>query len=181
MSALQTDTYLSIHVPFNQIHPTHDTIHDLEMSKLNLIFNTNDIDEGRISHIWTTPEQTNELLKALEELRLREPDSAASYPPGSPWVTETLLDQSKAAEKGFVIDSKILAWPLARGRDPKAKSGAESLTVANIDASFKKSFELLGVDKLNIIYTHVSDPVTPAEESARAFDKHFRAGYFEKV
>jgi aflatoxin B1 aldehyde reductase len=151
------------------------------MTKLNLIFGAGGIGEGRISHTWTTPEQTNELLAALEDLGLKELDSAASYPPGSPWVTETLLGQSKAAEKGFAIDSKILAWPVARGRDPNAKSGADSLTEENIDTSFQKTFELIGVKKLNIIYTHVSDPVTPAEESARAFDKHFRAGHFEKV
>jgi aflatoxin B1 aldehyde reductase len=88
------------------------------MATPKLIFGAGGIGEGRISHTWTTPEQTNELLKALEELGLRQLDSAAAYPPGSPWVTETLLGQTEAAGKEFVIDMKILAFPLS-GRDLK--------------------------------------------------------------
>jgi aflatoxin B1 aldehyde reductase len=149
---------------------------------VNLIFGAGGIGEGRISHTWTTPGQTEGLLKSLHELGLKQLDSAASYPPGSPWTTETLLGQSKAAEKGFVIDSKIMPFSLALGfRDPKAKSGAESLSEENIDASFKKTFELLGVKKVNIMYAHCSDPGTPAEESVRAFSKHVQAGHCEKV
>jgi aflatoxin B1 aldehyde reductase len=59
--------------------------------------------------------------------------------------------------------------------------GTESLTEENIDASFKRSLDSLGVEKVNTLYVHFPDPVTPVEESARALDKHFRAGRFEKV
>jgi aflatoxin B1 aldehyde reductase len=149
---------------------------------VNLIFGAGGIGEGRISHIWTTPERTEELLKSLDELGLKQLDPAASYAPGSPWVTETLLGQAKVAGKGFMIDSKIMPYSLALGfRDPKAKSGAESLSEANIDASFMKTFELMGIEQVNIMYAHCSDPETPAEESARAFDKHLQAGHCEKV
>ena len=151
------------------------------MPPLNIIFGAGGIGEGRISHTWTTPEQTSELLKSLDEIGLKQLDSAASYPPGSPWITETLLGQSKAAENDFVIDSKIMPFRIPQGRDPKAKSGDGSLTEENIDESFKKTFELLGVEKVHIMYAHCSDPSTAPEESARAFDKHFRAGHFEKV
>lgn len=150
------------------------------MALPQIIFGAGGIGKGRISHTWTTPEATLELLDSLKELQLNGLDSAAGYPPGSPWVTEGLLGQTKAAEKGFIIDTKILAFPLA-GRIPEAKSGTKSLTEENIDGSFKKSFELLGVNKVHIMYSHCSDPVTPAEESARAFDKHFRAGHVDKV
>lgn len=152
------------------------------MSTVKLIFGAGGIGEGRISHTWTTPEQTEELLKSLDELGLKQLDSAASYPPGSPWVTETLLGQAKATGKGFVIDSKIMPYSLALGfRDPKAKSGADSLSEQNMDASFKKSFDLLGVEKVHIMYAHCPDPTTPVEESARAFDTHVRAGHCEMV
>jgi aflatoxin B1 aldehyde reductase len=157
-----------------------NAILDLEM--VNLIFGAGGIGEGRISHTWTTPEQTEELLKSLDELGLKQLDSAASYPPGSPWVTETLLGQAKAARKGFMIDSEIMPYSLALGfRHPKAKSGAESLSEANIDASFKKTFELMGIERVNIMYAHCSDPETLAEESARTFNKHLQAGHCEKV
>jgi aflatoxin B1 aldehyde reductase len=150
------------------------------MPSPKLIFGAGGIGEGSISHTWTTPEQTNELLQALEELELRQLDSAASYPPGSPWAAETLLGQANAAKKGFVIDTKILAFPL-RGPDPKAKLFAESLTEENIHGSFQKSLELLGVEKVNILYPHCPDPVTPIEESAKALNEEFKAGHFEKV
>ena len=151
----------------------------LKMS-VKLIFGAGGIGKGSISHNWTTPEQTNELLSSLKNLGFEQLDSGASYPPGAPWVTETLLGQSKAAEKGFLIDSKIITFAM-KDRDPKAPMGGHSLTEANIDASIKKSFELLGVEKVNILHTNVPDPVTPIEESARAFDKHFRAGHFNEV
>jgi aflatoxin B1 aldehyde reductase len=151
------------------------------MPSIDLIFGAGGIGKGSISHTWTTPETTNELLESLKELGLLQLDSGAAYPPGSPWVTETLLGKSKAAEKGLAIDSKILPWSLIRGRDPEAKGGSNSLTEENIDASLKKTLELLGVEKINILYAHTPDPTTPAEESARAFDKHFRAGRFKEV
>jgi aflatoxin B1 aldehyde reductase len=172
-SAILNITHLKVLLSLNAI---------LDLEMVNLIFGAGGIGEGRISHTWTTPEQTEELLKSLDELGLKQLDSAASYPPGSPWVTETLLGQAKAAGKGFMIDSKIMPYSLALGfREPKAKSGAESLSEANIDASFKKTFELMGIEKVNIMYAHCSDPETPAEESARAFNKHLQAGHCEKV
>ena len=152
------------------------------MSSVKLIFGAGGIGEGRISHTWTDPEQTEELLTALKQLDLLQLDSAASYPPGSIWVTETLLGQTQAARKGFVIDSKIMPFSLALGhRDPKGQTGAGSLSEENIDACFKKTFELLGVEKVNTMYAHCPDPETSPEESAKAFDKHFRAGHAEKV
>jgi len=75
-----------------------------------IIFGAGGIGEGRITHTWTTPETTSSLLQDLESLGLKELDSGASYPPGAAWTTETLLGQSKAAEKGFVIDTKILPF-----------------------------------------------------------------------
>ncbi|KAF8858732.1 putative aldo/keto reductase [Acephala macrosclerotiorum] len=139
----------------------------VEVSPVKLIFGAGGIGEGSISHTWVTGEQTSELLEALKELDLLELDSGASYPPGSPWVTEGLLGESKAAKKGFVVDTKILAQG--------------GLSEAGIDASVKKSLELLGVHQINILYSHVPDEKVPAEESARAFDKHYRAGHFKQL
>jgi aflatoxin B1 aldehyde reductase len=106
----------------------------------NILFGAGGIGEGRISHTWVTPSQVSELLVSLEELGLKQLDSGASYPPGSPWVTETLLGQSKAAEKGFVIDSKVLVT----GSPP----GAGHLSQENIRSSVRKTLDLLGVEKV---------------------------------
>lgn len=79
-----------------------------QQSPVQLLFGAGGIGEGNISHTWTTGEQTSQLLDALKDLGLNELDSGAIYPPGSPWTTERLLGESKAAEKNFVIDTKIL-------------------------------------------------------------------------
>jgi aflatoxin B1 aldehyde reductase len=137
---------------------------------VRLIFGAGGIGEGAITHTWTTSEQTSGLLNVLKELDLTELDSAASSPPGNPRASERLLGESRAAERGFVIDTKI---------ERTAVSGG--LSEAAIDASLKTSFELLGVNHVNILYAHFPDPNTLVEESARAFDKHYRAGRFKEV
>jgi aflatoxin B1 aldehyde reductase len=138
--------------------------------RTRLVFGAGGIGEGTITHAWTTGEQTSELLIVLKELKMTELDSAASSPPGSPRVSERLLGESRAAGRGFVIDTKI---------ERTATSGG--LSEAAIDSSLKKSLELLGVKQCNILYAHFPDPNTPVEESARAFDKHYRAGLFREV
>lgn len=80
----------------------------MSTSPVKLLFGAGGIGEGIISHTWTTGEQTSELLEILKELGLTQLDSAASYPPGSAWVTERLLGESGAVKKGFVVDTKIL-------------------------------------------------------------------------
>ena len=106
----------------------------------------------------------------MKELELTELDSAASSPPGSPRVSERLLGESRAAGKEFVIDTKIERTAISGG-----------LSEAAIGSSLEKSLELLGVKQVNILYAHFPDPNTPVEESARAFDKHYRAGLFKEV
>lgn len=138
-------------------------------SPVRLIFGAGGIGEGTITHTWTTSAQTSSLLSVLKELHLTELDSAASSPPGNPRVSERLLGESLAAAKSFVLDTKIERMP----------SG--SLSEKAIDASLKKSLELLGVESVNILFAHFPDPDTPVEESARAFDGHYRAGLFKEV
>lgn len=140
------------------------------LSPVRFVFGAGGIGEGPITHAWTTEEQTSDLLNVLKELDLMELDSAASSPTGRPRVSEQLLGASRAAGKGFVIDTKI---------ERTAFSGG--LSEAAIDSSLEKSLELLGVKQVNILYAHFPDPNTPVEESARAFDKHYRAGLFKEV
>ncbi|PVH74887.1 putative aldo/keto reductase [Cadophora sp. DSE1049] len=142
-----------------------------------LIFGAGGIGSGKISHTWTNAEQTTTLLATLQSLNLTELDSGAGYPPGAPWVTERLLGETKAAEGGFVIDTKILP----RGDEGRGKTRDGSLSERGIEWSLGESLRLLGVEKVNILYAHAPDPSTSAEETARAFDKQFRAGKFKKL
>ena len=125
--------------------------------------------EKGFTYTWDTAEKVSSLLDTLENLGLKELDSAASYPPGNPWNTETLLGQSKAVERGFVVDSKILG-----GRGPM-------LTDELITTSVGKTLQLLNAGKVRTMYAHFSDTHTPIEETAKAFDKQYREGRFERV
>lgn len=125
--------------------------------------------EKGFTYTWDTAEKVSSLLDTLEALGLKELDSAASYPPGNPWNTETLLGQSKAVERGFVIDSKVVG---ARG---------PMLTDELITASVDKTLQLLDAKKVRTLYAHFSDKHTPIEETAKAFDRQHREGKFERV
>jgi len=92
------------------------------------------------------------------------------------------LGQRKAAEKGFLIDSKIIAMPMVgMPPDVQPKPGDYTLTKANIEASSEKSLELLGVERLNVLCAHFMDPFTGIEESAKTFDEEFWRGRFKEV
>lgn len=106
-----------------------------------IIFGAGGIGEGSISHTWTTPSTVAKLLSSLEDLGLTQLDSAASYPPGAPWVTETLLGEADAAKKGFIIDTKIEVTNGPEGR------GAGHLSENHIDESVAKTLKLLGTKK----------------------------------
>lgn len=125
--------------------------------------------EKGFTYTWDTAEKASSLLDTLEKLGLKELDSAASYPPGNPWNTETLLGQTKAVERGFIVDSKVLG---ARG---------PMLTDGQIAASVDKTLQLLDAKKLRTLYAHFSDKHTPIEETAKAFDRQYREGKFERV
>lgn len=119
---------------------------------------------------WDTPEKVNELLASLDSLGISELDSAAGYPPGNPWHTETLLGQSEAAAKGFIIDSKIM----------RVKEGG-TLGFKNIAESTNKTLRLLGTNKIRTMYAHSPDPSTPLLEQAESFHRQFQEGKYERV
>lgn len=135
----------------------------------NLVFGAGGIGhtEKSFTFTWDTPEAVSELLDKLKNLDILQLDSSASYPPGNPWHTETLLGEANAVEKGFIIDTKILRYG--------------GLNDANIASSVEQSLNLLGSPKIRILYAHQPDPNTPLEETAAAFHKQFLAGKFEKV
>ncbi|KAI9678386.1 MAG: hypothetical protein M1822_008032 [Bathelium mastoideum] len=118
---------------------------------------------------WDSPEAVSGFLSKLASLGISDLDSAASYPPGNPWNTETLLGQAKAVDQGFVIDTKIAAH------------GGNKLDHASISASVDKSLSLLGTQKVHILYSHAPDPSTPLEETAAAYNEQYLAGRFEKL
>ena len=119
---------------------------------------------------WDSPAKVSSLLLILDDLGVKELDSAASYPPTNPGNTETLLGQSGAASRGFTIDSKIANHT----PDP-------ILDDERIDDSIETTLTRLRVPRVRTLYAHQIDTLTPLEETAAAFDRHYREGKFEQV
>ncbi|KHE88619.1 hypothetical protein GE21DRAFT_1322476 [Neurospora crassa] len=55
------------------------------------------------------PYKLSKPWSVLQELNILESDSAAAAHPGNTWNTETLLGQSKVADKAFIVSSKVNA------------------------------------------------------------------------
>ena len=85
-----------------------------------------------------------------------------------------MLGQAGVANNGFIVDSKIVVNRVGQQMGP-------TLTDENISFSADKTLGLLGVDKIRTMYAHAPDPNTPLGETAKAFDRQYRAGKFEKV
>ncbi|MCJ1310469.1 hypothetical protein MMC25_004133 [Agyrium rufum] len=136
----------------------------------NLIFGAGGIGgtPESFTYTWITPEATSSLLDTLKELNVLELDSAASYPPGNAWHTETLLGQADAAQKGFITDSKVLVRNTRLNRE-------------GISSSIDKTLKLLGVGKIRTLYAHTIDTETPHEVTAAAFDQQWKLGKFERL
>jgi aflatoxin B1 aldehyde reductase len=128
------------------------------------------VTEKSFTYTWADPEPVKSLLSVLQKLNVIELDSAASYPPGNPWNTETLLGQAEAVQGGFIIDSKVLV-----------RRGEQSLHDEGIESSIDKTLDLLGSKKVRTLYAHAPDQNTTLEVTAAAFDKQYKAGKFERV
>ncbi|CAK7205256.1 hypothetical protein SEUCBS139899_008023 [Sporothrix eucalyptigena] len=119
------------------------------------------------TYTWDTPEKVAALLAELHALGITTLDSAAGYPPGNAWNTETLLGASGVLGKDnkFVVDTKVLVTP-----------GEAWLAPALIQASLDKSLSLLRVPRVRMLYAHANDGKTPLVEQAAVFDREVRAG-----
>lgn len=84
---------------------------------------------------YQTLDAVSELLVALKKHNISHIDSAARYPPTNPGRSEQLLGQAKAAEAGFIIDTKINT----------EGDGSGTLTPAAIETSLRSSFDRLQV------------------------------------
>lgn len=85
------------------------------------------------------PQRLTTLLSSLKRLSITRIDTARRYPSSSSGKSETLLGDVKAAEMGFVIDTKIKVL---------GTSFAGSLTKENIFKSVEESLEALGIESV---------------------------------
>ena len=103
-----------------------------------LHFGSGTVGEGAFA----TTDDTSKLLDTLAQCKIDHIDTAGVYPASAPGASERLLGTAKAAERGFVLDTKIKVI----GDGP----GQGSLTRDAIEESLTKSLTTLGVDQVGI-------------------------------
>ena len=106
---------------------------------------------------------------ALQEAGIKRIDTAARYGNGE---SEKIIGRARLPES-FTIDTKIL-WKIPVDG---------TLTAEAIERSLSHSLEVLGVEKVNVLYAHGPDNkfYTPIAESARAFNEQYKKGRFNYV
>lgn len=136
------------------------------MSRPNTIFGC-----ALIGINFNTPKQVQELLDQLKTLKVDRLDTAARYSPSNPGSSERLLGEVRAAEQGFIIDTKI----------DTCGDGSGTLTAAAISNSMSESVARLKMDKVHTLYFHRPDPQTTIAEQAAEINRLYQKGRFEKV
>ncbi len=121
-----------------------------------------------------TPHQTKrELCRTAFDGGITHFDLANNYgpPPGSAEavVGEILRTDLRGYRDELIISSKAgyLMWP-----GPYGEMGSRKYLIASCDASLKR----LGLDYVDIFYSHRFDPDTPLEETMGALDHIVRSG-----
>jgi aryl-alcohol dehydrogenase-like predicted oxidoreductase len=98
------------------------------------------------------------------------------------WVNQTQGGESEALlgrwrrSRGIgpeiIIATKLAGRPTAPGlsfAETAKRSNIEGLTGKAIRESSERSRETLGVDRIDVLYAHIEDPITPLEETVETF------------
>lgn len=110
------------------------------------------------------PEKLNTTLTSLGVTRI---DTAASYGKGE---SEKIIGRS-GLSRAFEVDTKVLWIPPGDGMH----------TAEAVEKSVSNSLNVLGLEKVNVLYCHGPDYGTPLETQARALDAQYKKGRFNHV
>lgn len=110
------------------------------------------------------PEKLKATLASLDIARI---DTAASYGKGE---SEKIIGRS-GLSRAFTIDTKVLWIPPGDGMH----------TADAVEKSISNSLNVLGLEKVNVLYCHGPDYETSLETQARAFDAQYKKGRFNHV
>lgn len=126
------------------------------------------------SHVPSLQDETvvSQFFDVLNEGGISQIDTAARYPPDNHGASERMIGRVKAASKGFIINTKVLF---------AGQSSDGTLSKEAVRKSTANSLEVLGTNKLGILYAHAPDLVTPLAEQAEALNEQYQKGYCEKV
>src|SRR5881409_85958 len=113
------------------------------------------------------------MVRRAFDLGITHFDLANNYgpPPGSAEETfGRILREDLAAHRDELIISTKAGWRMWPG--PYGEWGSRKYLLASLDASLAR----LGVDYVDIFYSHRFDPDTPLEETMGALDSAVRSG-----
>jgi L-glyceraldehyde 3-phosphate reductase len=122
----------------------------------------------------TSPFETGRamVLRAFD-LGITHFDLANNYGP-PPGAAEAMFGRLLTEELGHYRDELIIStkagYPMGEG--PYNDGGSRKYLLASLDASLKR----LGLDYVDIFYSHRFDPATPLEETLGALDRAVRSG-----
>jgi len=83
---------------------------------------------------------------------------------------EEMLGRFIAAERDEVVITTKVGFPMGEGPNDQGLSLRH--IVSSVDASLRR----LGTDRIEILFLHTYDPITPMEETLRALDRVVRQG-----
>ncbi|KAH8649823.1 putative aldo/keto reductase [Xylariales sp. PMI_506] len=112
------------------------------------------------------PDSASEFLDAVQALGIAQLDTVARYPSDNHGRSERTLGAAGAHGKGFTISSKVL-FP---GQSSDGTLSREAPRAPG-----------LGIEKLDILYAHVPDKVTPLEEQMEVLSEQVEKGYCERI
>lgn len=120
-----------------------------------------------------TLENSRAMIRRAFDLGITHFDLANNYgpPPGSAEETfGIILKQDLAAYRDELIISSKAGWPMWPG--PYGDGGSRKYLISSLDQSLKR----MGLDYVDIFYSHRPDPQTPLEETMGALDTIVRSG-----
>jgi aryl-alcohol dehydrogenase-like predicted oxidoreductase len=110
---------------------------------------------------------SGQMFKAVRDLGVNFFDTANNYSNGK---SEEILGRlMKGSREDLVVATKVFN-PL--GKDLNAKGSSRRNVSSQLDACLKR----LQTDRVEILYLHMRDPLTPIEETMRALEDAVRAG-----
>lgn len=120
-----------------------------------------------------TMENSRAMITRAFDLGITHFDLANNYgpPPGSAEQTfGSILKTDLASHRDELIVSTKAGYPMWPG--PYGKGGSRKYLLASLDQSLKR----MGLDYVDIFYSHCPDPDTPMEETMSALDQAVRQG-----
>jgi aflatoxin B1 aldehyde reductase len=125
----------------------------------------------------STPEEVRALLAHIQTLPvpIHGVDTAAIYPSTNRHHSENTLGKAEVANSGLMLNTKVLLLP------PGSRNTDGSLSRNDIKTSIDDSLKRLKLKRVQTLYAHHPDRVTPVAETVAAFGEVLKEGKAETV